>query len=274
MKKIKIILTAIMMCGLLAGCGKAAEETQTTTETAEQTTIEVTETATTEGVTEEVTTEALTTEETPKIDYTGKTTLTYIGHAAVKLVSKDGVVIYIDPAYQLTDDAYTDEADIVLVTHGHDDHIPCDKLVKKSDCQVITWREALHDGVYETYTIGDNITIEAVKSGGNGNHKMEECVGYVVTIDGVKVYHAGDTSKNDWMSEFAAMEIDYAMFPIDGIYNMGPSEATKAAALVGAKNNIPIHEYDDVMSGKKKSDKFNPEGKLVIEYGETIVIAE
>jgi len=268
-KTISKIMFSVLLCGMLGGCGKGVKAE--TTEVPEETTEVSTEAITTEVVTEEVT-EEMTTEE--KIDYSGKTTLTYIGHATVKIVAKDGTVIYIDPAYKSSGAAaYSDEADYVLVTHVHDDHIPCEFVKLKDGGQTITWKEALHDGIYETYDFG-NVKIEAVKSGGNGNHRVEECVGYIVTVDGVSVYHAGDTSKNDWMSEIAEHHIDYAMYPIDGIYNMGATQATEAANMIGATHNIPIHEFDDVMSGKKKSDKFNPEGKLVLEYGETIIIGE
>jgi hypothetical protein len=60
------------------------------------------------------------------------------------------------------------------------------------------------------------------------------------------------------------------MYPIDGIYIKDAAEATEVANLVGALFNIPIHEFDQ--GNSKKSDKFTPAGRLILEYGETITI--
>ena len=200
-------------------------------------------------------------------DYTGKTTLTYIGHASVKIRSKNGSILYIDPNFYTGN--YDDEADYILVTHGHDDHLPCDKVTLKDSGEMITYEEALHDGVYESYELGD-FTVQAVPAGGNPNHSIDCCVGYLVTVDGYTIYHAGDTSMIDQMNDLTDVHIDYAMYPIDGVYNMDAVEATEVANLVGAVNNIPIHENDTGSS--KKSDKFTPNGRLVLNYGETVVI--
>lgn len=194
-----------------------------------------------------------------------KPTLTYIGHASVKIVAKDGSVLYIDPNYYKGD--YSDEADYILVTHGHDDHKPYYKLKLKPNGKQITNANALHNGVYKTYDFG-SFKVEAVAAGGNPNHDVRFCVGYIVTVDGISVYHAGDTSKIEQMKALKERNIDYALYPIDGIYNMDAVEATEVASLVGAKHNIPIHEFDQ--GGSKKSDKFTPKGRLVLEYGETI----
>lgn len=199
----------------------------------------------------------------------GTTTLTYIGHASVKIVSSDGTVIYIDPNYNAGD--YSDIADIVLVTHGHSDHTPCKKVQTKEDTTMITWKES-HPSpdVYEAYDI-NGIHIEAVPAS-NSNHHINNCVGYIVTVDGIKIYHAGDTSMLDSMALLSEKEIDFAMYPIDGQYNMNATEATEVAKLINAKYNIPIHEFD---SGKSlKSDNFTPDSRLVLEYGDTIIINE
>lgn len=196
-----------------------------------------------------------------------KTTLTYIGHASVKISASDGSVLYIDPAYQW--DYKNNPADVILVTHSHEDHKPRNSLDLKEGGQKIDNRMALHKGVYETYEIGP-FKVEAVPAGGNTNHDVKYCVGYLVTVDGITVYHAGDTSKIEQMKDLSSRHIDYAMYPIDGMFNMDAVEATEVAELVGACCNIPIHEYDQ--NGSKKSDNFTPKGRLVLEYGQTIKI--
>ena len=194
-----------------------------------------------------------------------KTTLTYIGHASVKIVAQDGSVLYIDPNYYKGD--YSDLADVILVTHQHDDHKPYYKVKLKEGGKQIENRDALVKGEYKKYEIGP-FKIEAVAAGGNPNHDVRYCVGYLVTVDGFTIYHAGDTSKIEQMKDLSSRKIDYAMYPIDGIFNMDAVEATEVANLVGAKNNIPIHEFDS--DGSKKSDNFTPQGRLVLEYGQTI----
>ena len=195
-------------------------------------------------------------------------TLTYIGHATVKLKSKEGKVIYIDP-YEEGD--YSEAADYILVTHEHEDHNVISKCTEKDDTVIIRSEDALVDGEYKTFDY-DNIKIEAVPSGGNKNHSVTNCVGYIVTIDGVTVFHAGDTSMNDKTNDICGRSIDYALYPVDGTYNMDAEEATEMADLIGAKHNIPIHEYN--MGDEKKSDNFKAKGKLVLKYGETISIGD
>ncbi|MBR7079311.1 MAG: MBL fold metallo-hydrolase [Treponema sp.] len=198
----------------------------------------------------------------------GKTTLTYIGHASVKIVASDSSVLYIDPAYSEWD-YENDPADYILVTHGHDDHKPDPSLKLKEGGRKIDHTQALHGGVYETFELGP-FKVQAVAAGGNRNHDVRYCVGYLVTVDGITIYHAGDTSKIEQMKDLANLHIDYAMYPIDGIYNMDAAEAEEVANLVGACINIPIHENDQ--NGSRKSDGFNPKGRLVLKYGETIKI--
>lgn len=200
-------------------------------------------------------------------------TLTLIGHASAKIVTSEGKVIYIDPAYEKTEGAYTEPADIILVTHSHDDHNKVSLVTKKDGCQVITNKESHpKSDEYKSFEI-DGIKIEAVAAS-NKNHNIDDSVGYVLTFDGKTVYHAGDTSiEEKTIEQLKGRTIDYAMYPIDGQYNMAASAAAEFANSIGAKNNIPIH-IDGVYAAynAEKAKTFTPNGAMYIEYGKTITL--
>lgn len=192
-------------------------------------------------------------------------TLTLLGHSTTKIVTKDGTVIYIDPYY---DGDYKTPADIVLVTHAHSDHNRVDLITKKDSTIVITQNEALKKEEYQKFE-EKGVIIEAVPAN-NQNHRIG-CVGYLISFDGITIYHAGDTSKIDTMANLAERDITYAMYPIDGLYNMGPEEATECANLVEATYNIPMHTSSDLVSFDEENVKgFNPDGKTIMRYGDTI----
>ena len=96
-------------------------------------------------------------------------------------------------------------------------------------------------------------------------------LGDIITIDGVKLYASGDTSKTQQMDSFAALELDYALFPGDGLFNMGLEEAAECARIVGAKHNILIH-LKPGESYRKKGEKWDAPNKLIIEPGEELEI--
>lgn len=202
--------------------------------------------------------------ETKKTDSGVKPTLTLIGHASTKIKTAEGTVIYIDP---FAEGDYEEEADIVLVTHQHDDHNKVSLIKKKDDTEVITNEEALVDDVYNSFDV-DGVKIEAVPAE-NSNHPRSQCVGYVISFDDISVYHAGDTSFVDEMKDMQSKNITYAMYPIDGVYNMDAEEATKCADTVGAKHNIAMHT-DFYAYNEDKVKNFTPEGKLEVPYGTTI----
>ena len=162
--------------------------------------------------------------------------LLYLGHSSFRLTTKSGTVIYIDP---FAGKGYDLPADIILVTHQHGDHNGINLVTQKSDCTVITNDDALKGGKHNTFSI-KGIQIEAVEAQ-NKNHSPQECVGYIINIDGIKLYHPGDTSKTAQMKALSAKGLDYALLPCDGAYNMDAKEAAECAKLIGAKHNIPIH---------------------------------
>jgi len=193
------------------------------------------------------------------------TKLYYQGHASLRLTTNDGRVIYVDP---YAGDGYDLPADLILVTHDHSDHNQIKLVTQKPGCTVITNKESLAGGTHNSFTVGDlKITSVTAK---NLMHSPKKCVGYIIVIDGVKVYAAGDTSKTTQMQTFAAERIDYALFPCDGIFNMSLNEATECATLIGAKHNIPIHMKPGSLFDPDRAAKWMAPNKLIIKPGEEI----
>ena len=195
------------------------------------------------------------------------TKLYYQGHGSLRITAADGRVIYLDP---FAGDGYDLPADIILVTHQHDDHNQINLITQKPGCKVITNVEALEGGKYQSFTLG-GATVEAVKAG-NVNHNPAECVGYIINVDGVKVYAAGDTSKTDQMASFAERNLDYALLCCDGQYNMDLDEAAECAALIGAKHNIPIHMKPGELFDRARAEAFNAPNRLIVEAGTEITL--
>ncbi|MDR3271319.1 MAG: MBL fold metallo-hydrolase [Peptococcaceae bacterium] len=195
--------------------------------------------------------------------------LFYQGHGSYRLSADDGRVMYIDP---YAGDGYDLPADIILVTHGHDDHNQVQRVTRNPGCRVITHIEALAGDKHNTFDCG-GISVEAVEANNLG-HSPKKCVGYIVTIDDVTLYALGDTSKTKQMASLAERGLDYALFPLDGIFNMGLKEGVECAKLIGAKHNIPIHLKPGALFNRKKADKWDAPNKLIVEPGEEIALAK
>ena len=190
--------------------------------------------------------------------------LLYQGHGSLR-IEADGMVIYVDP---YAGEGYDKQADLILITHEHRDHNNVD-LVKKTDkTLILRSKDMLTGGKYQTKKVG-NITIEAVPAY-NKNHKKEECVGYILTIDGKTIYLAGDTSTTDAMKGFADRHFDYAFLPMDGKYNMGPEEATECAKMIKAKHTVPYHMAPGKLFDEETAKKLKTDSLLVVPAGAKI----
>ena len=197
--------------------------------------------------------------------------LLYMGHASLRIVTPDEKVIYIDP---YAGDSYDLPADLILVTHEHFDHNDINRVKSQSeDCRIITWREALDGGKHQSFDL-PYVSVEAVEAGNNRFHDLSKCVGYVLRFpNGVSVYVSGDTSTTAQMADMAEMQIDYAFFCCDGVYNMDPAEAARCAELVGANHNSPYHTAS-TDSGKifdyDHADQFDAPNRLILSPGDEI----
>ena len=179
--------------------------------------------------------------------------ITWLGHSCILLTGSKKVLI--DPFVEGGSVAAT-SPDIVAVTHGHDDHMGETVALGKKTVAITEIAKYLKakgipaesmniggthivDGVSFTMTPAVHSTfIEEAGPGFSGGSPA----GFVIGMDGVKVYHAGDTALFSDMKLIGELyHPDVALLPIGGRYTMGVTEAMMAANFIGAKTVIPIH---------------------------------
>ena len=158
--------------------------------------------------------------------------IVWLGHDGFRIDA--GKTVYIDP-YQISDGP---RADLILITHEHFDHCSPDDVAKiqHSGSVIITEKDsaATLSGDVRVVNVGetisvDDITVEAVPAYNTNKDfhpKSKGWLGFIVEIDGVKVYHAGDT---DFIPEMKDFNTDIALLPVSGTYVMTADEAVEAA---------------------------------------------
>ena len=179
--------------------------------------------------------------------------LTWLGHSCVLLAGTKKVLI--DPFIEGGSVAGTDP-DIVAITHGHEDHMGEAAALKKKTVAITEIAKYLKKKglAVEGMNIGGTVVVDGVSftmTPALHSSFIEEAglgfaggsaAGFVVGMDGVKVYHAGDTGLFSDMKLIGELyHPDIALLPIGGRYTMGVAEAMMAADFIGAKTVIPIH---------------------------------
>ena len=172
--------------------------------------------------------------------------LVWLGHSSFCLKA-GGKIIYFDP-YRLSGKPAT--ADIILVSHDHFDHCSPEDIekIQTDDTIIVTEPQAggKLSGNIITLQPGENckahgIPVEAVPSY-NTNKKFHpeenKWLGFVITVDGVRIYHAGDT---DYISAMKSIKADIALLPVSGTYVMTAEEAVLAALDINPQVAVPMH---------------------------------
>lgn len=182
--------------------------------------------------------------------------ISWLRHAAFKI--KAGKTIYIDP-YQLQE---TEKADIILITHPHFDHCSIADIAKiakdgtaiicHASCQSLITKLSQKINM-QLMQAGDELTIGNVKIKAipaynikkQFHPKSEGWLGYLVSINGIVIYHAGDTDfvpEMEKLTGFAKKGSKLvALLPIDGNFTMNFEEAAKAAKIIKPFLAVPIH---------------------------------
>lgn len=190
--------------------------------------------------------------------------LSYHGHSVVKIQTGNHTIL-IDPfitGNELTDLVAADEKpDVILLTHGHNDHVgDTVEIAKASGALVVAPNElAVYLGLQGLNTHGMNIggaytfdfgTVKYTKAFHSSSYQTEENdfiytgmpAGILFTAEGKTVYHAGDTSLFGDMKMIGERHpIDVAFLPIGDNFTMGPEDAAYAVELLNPKLTIPVH---------------------------------
>lgn len=205
-----------------------------------------------------------------------------LAHASFQ-VSAEGKVVYIDLEQY---GKASEKADVILVTHSHTDHCDPTKIqsLRKESTVVIAPDDCVSKigGTVKTLKPGEktkvgNITIKAVdaynykrfRTPGNPFHPKGFGVGYLITVEGKVIYHAGDT---DFIPEMRQLgHVDVALLPSGGTYTMDNPEAAEAAVAINPKVAIPMHRWDTDPEEFKKKVEANSNSKtkvLILQEGE------
>jgi L-ascorbate metabolism protein UlaG (beta-lactamase superfamily) len=175
----------------------------------------------------------------------------WLGHDSFR-IEGDEAVIYIDP-WKIEEGP---PADLILISHDHQDHCsPADVAkVQIPDTVIVTIASAAVKLTGQIHVVGPGdelevkgIAVQAVhayntnkfRSPGVPFHPRDAGhVGFVLTVDGYRIYHTGDT---DFIPEMGSIETDIALLPVSGTYVMTAEEAVEAAKIIQPQLAIPMH---------------------------------
>ena len=187
----------------------------------------------------------------------GNLVIHFLGHGTL-MFEFNGKIIHVDPYSRVADYSNLPKADLVLITHVHQDHFDTSALAKiyKENTLVVFTQECANSGKYKGKTdimkngdvlniLGMNIkavpayNIVGKRPDGQPFHPKGNGNGYIITFGDKRVYVAGDTENIPEMKGFG--NIDIAFLPMNLPYTMTPEQAADAARMVQPKILYPYH---------------------------------
>jgi L-ascorbate metabolism protein UlaG (beta-lactamase superfamily) len=186
----------------------------------------------------------------------------WLGHASI-LISTGGKNIYIDPWKLIKDQP---KADLICITHSHYDHFSPDdinKILKKETFLIGATGTVnkIKTGEKREIRPGEEVNLGWVKVKGvpayninkSFHPKISNFLGFLIEIEGNKIYIAGDT---DFIPEMKEISADIVILPVGGTYTMTAEEAANAVNTIKPKIAIPYH-FGDIVGSEKDAKLFS-----------------
>ncbi|MFZ5776023.1 MAG: MBL fold metallo-hydrolase [Thermodesulfobacteriota bacterium] len=197
--------------------------------------------------------------------------LEWLGHDSF-LLRAGGRHIYLDP-FRLPEGL--PPADLICITHEHFDHCSPEDVAKiRTPATVVVTEPQSAAKLSFPCTVlapgghaeAAGIAIEAVAAYNTNKQfhpQANRWIGFILTVDGVRLYHAGDT---DHIPEMRAIKADIALLPVSGTYVMTAEEAVAAALEINPQVAIPMH-FAAIVGSKDDSLRFAKglSGKIRVE---------
>jgi L-ascorbate metabolism protein UlaG (beta-lactamase superfamily) len=182
----------------------------------------------------------------------------WFGQSAFRVRAGAGQAAFIDP-WRVSSRA--GPADLILVTHPHSDHYDRASIerLRKKETVIVLPRSGVESGQIgiaagESLRVG-GFAITAVPAYNvrrRFHPRSRGWLGYLVDVDGVRVYHAGDT---DLVPEMTDLRPDIALLPVGGLFVMDVRRAAEAAGVLKASLCIPMH-FGLLLGGKGAGARF------------------
>jgi L-ascorbate metabolism protein UlaG (beta-lactamase superfamily) len=206
-----------------------------------------------------------------------------LGHASFQIKTKNKT-IYIDLKQYGKTVETTEKADLILVTHAHADHCSAEEInkLRTIDTTVIAPKQSASKigGKVTMLKPGEETTLSGIKvkaveayntkrfrSPGKPWHPKGYGVGYLITVEGKTIYHAGDT---DFIPEMKQLgHVDVALLPTGDKYTMDNIEAAEAAVAINPRFVLPMHRWDtDPQQFKERTEAKSKVKAVLLEDGE------
>lgn len=202
----------------------------------------------------------------------------WLGHASVRI--RDALTVYIDP-WELKGDQ--PRADVVLITHGHYDHLspsdvrkvagPDTVVVAPADCGE-KLREGMPDLKFVAAAAGKPLEarglpilpVAAYNIGKRFHPREAGGLGYRVQFPGRSIYHAGDT---DDTPELRGVRTDLLLIPVGGTYTLTASEAAAVARAIGPRLAVPLH-WGKIVGSVEDARLFRTQAGVPVEILEPV----